>query len=56
MVHENLTCPKCGEEMEITDSGTYRHIDWDNAKCTSCGYEDINEPDWDSMAGGHDDY
>lgn len=49
-------CPECGSEMEITDSGEYRNHDWENWKCFECGETIINEPDWDSMPGGHDDY
>ena len=56
MTHDNLICPCCGEEMEITDFGTYRNVEWDNAKCMECGHEEIFEPDWDLMPGGHDDY
>lgn len=56
MTHNSLICPECGDEMEITDSGTYNHVDWDNARCSACGYEENWEPDWDLMPGGHDDY
>ncbi len=41
------TCPECGAEMEVTDSGRYRRVNWDNYKCPECGREVINEPDPD---------
>ena len=49
-------CTMCGGETEIIDSGSYNGSVWNHYRCTECGYEESEEPDWDSMPGGHDDY
>lgn len=50
-------CPECGCEIEIEEDSHGKH-QWENKKCINkeCGYSEINEPDWDSLPGGHDYY
>jgi len=40
-------CPECGAEMEVIRSGEYKRIEWYHVRCTVCGYEDSEEPDFD---------
>lgn len=49
-------CPLCGGSVEVVDFGSYKGKTWYHYKCTECNYEESEEPDWDSMLGGHDDY
>lgn len=49
-------CTMCGSETEVVDFGTFKGFKWHHWKCTDCGHEESNEPDYDSMYGGHDDY
>lgn len=53
-VTEEGTCQECGSDMEIHDSGMYKKFRWYAYRCPVCGYETSDEPDWDSMKGGHD--
>ena len=45
---EGRECPECGGEMEAVDYYLY--------VCPHCGEEIDDEPEWDSLPGGHDDY
>lgn len=36
--------------MEVFEVG----YDWTSYECTECGHIESDEPDWDSMKGGHD--
>ena len=45
-------CKYCGGEMEPFEVGS----NWESYRCVKCGHIESNEPDWDSMKGGHDDY
>jgi ssDNA-binding Zn-finger/Zn-ribbon topoisomerase 1 len=44
---QDYSCPECGAEMEIIDSGKFRGVDWENLECPECGYEVNEEPDLD---------
>lgn len=44
-----MECTECGSEMELFDSGKYKHTEWHNYVCPECGNEETNEPDWDSL-------
>lgn len=44
---QDYTCPECGAEMQVTDSGCFRGVDWENLECPECGYEVNEEPDLD---------
>ncbi len=48
-------CPECGCELDVEHDGSGSHS-WTNINCTFCDYGDTDEPNWDSMPGGHDDY
>jgi len=52
---DDLQC-ECGEFLEKVDSGTYKGEAWSEWECPKCGERYTNEPDWDSMSGGVDDY
>lgn len=49
-------CPLCGSDVEVIDSGSYKGKVWYHYECTNpeCQHEESEEPDWDSMPGGHD--
>ena len=47
---DDYSCPVCGAEMHVVDSGCFRGIDWENLECPECGYEVNEEPDWDFMS------
>jgi len=49
-------CPLCGGEMELFDSGMFKGFKWVHLKCIECKYEESDEPDYDSLPGGRDDY
>ena len=49
-------CPICGGDMEEKDSGGYKGYIWNTVECIECGHIESDEPDWDSMPGGHDYY
>jgi hypothetical protein len=51
-----MNCPQCDIEMEVVDSGSYKGHTWYDYQCPFCDYCYSEEPDWDSMSGGHDDY
>lgn len=44
---QDYSCPECGAEMQVTDSGCFRGVDWENLECPECGYEVNEEPDLD---------
>lgn len=46
---QDYSCPECGAEMEVVDSGQFRGVDWENLECPECGFEINEEPDWDFM-------
>lgn len=46
---DDYTCPECGAEMIVVESGTFRGVDWENLECPECGHEVNEEPDWDFM-------
>jgi DNA-directed RNA polymerase subunit M/transcription elongation factor TFIIS len=50
-------CPECGSsDIDIWEQGSYKGKEWTNYKCNDCDHRWGNEPDWDSMKGGHDNY
>ena len=49
-------CPLCGGNITIIDFGSYKGKIWYHYQCEECYYQESEEPDWDSMSGGHDDY
>lgn len=51
-----MNCPQCDVEMEMVDFGSYNGKEWYQYECPFCDYCCSDEPDWDSMSGGHDDY
>ena len=55
VINQLNDCQECGCEVEI-ESDSHGKYDWENKKCTHCDYADSNEPDWDTMPGGHDYY
>ena len=44
---QEYTCPECGAEMIVVESGTFRGVDWENLECIECGHEINEEPDMD---------
>jgi hypothetical protein len=50
-------CDQCGCEMEGEEDGHGKHT-WTDWECSNpnCDNKISNEPDWDSMPGGHDYY
>ena len=48
-------CDQCGCEMEVQDESQGKYS-WQNHNCENpyCDNGSTNEPDWDSMPGGHD--
>lgn len=48
-------CDNCGSELDIEpqQSGKYK---WNDYECPICHERTSNEPDWDSLPGGHDYY
>ena len=49
-------CTECGSEnIEFICTVTYKRNDYSTYKCKDCGNVMSNEPDWDSLPGGHDD-
>lgn len=44
---QDYTCPECGAEMQVTDSGYFRGVNWENLECPECGHEVNEEPDMD---------
>ena len=44
---QDYTCPECGAEMIVVESGTFRGVDWENLECPECGHEVNEEPDID---------
>lgn len=44
---DDYNCPDCGAIMEVSESGCYRGVDWENLVCPECGCEINEEPDWD---------
>lgn len=55
-IPENLLCTKCNEALIETDKGTFEREIWRVYVCEKCGEVYSNEPDYDSMPGGVDDY
>lgn len=51
-----MNCPQCNIELEVVDCGVYKGKLWNEYECPECDYCFSEEPDWDSMPGGHDDY
>jgi hypothetical protein len=47
-------CPECGYEMDFTDEGKVGRYIWHERTCLNCGKVISNEPDWDTVSGGHD--
>ena len=45
-------CEECEVHMEWITGGDK----WNEYKCPVCGHVISDEPDWDSMSGGKDDY
>ena len=53
---EPCECDSCGSSnIEHVTTVTYKRIDFNTYKCNDCGYVMSDEPDWDSLPGGHDD-
>jgi hypothetical protein len=52
---DDRTCPWCGEEIEFEEMESWGYC-WIEADCKFCNYSFCNEPDWDCMPGGKDDY
>ena len=46
---QDYSCPECGAQMDVVNSGCFRGVDWENLECPDCGYEVNEEPDWDFM-------
>lgn len=44
---DDYSCPVCGAEMSVVDSGCFRGVNWENLECPECGYEVNEEPDMD---------
>jgi ssDNA-binding Zn-finger/Zn-ribbon topoisomerase 1 len=44
---QDYTCPECGAEMIVMESGTVRGVDWENLECIECSHEINEEPDMD---------
>lgn len=45
---DEVVCQKCGSyDLEVTDFGRYKYINWHNYTCNYCGKDIINEPDCD---------
>ena len=44
---QDYTCPECGAEMKVVDSGHFIGVDWENLECPECGHEVNEEPDLD---------
>lgn len=56
-----MECPKCmSDNTEIigcdSDLVKGRVVTYNYYRCLNCEFEFSDEPDWDSMSGGHDDY
>jgi hypothetical protein len=51
-IHDD--CPNCGFEMDFTDEGKVGRFIWHERTCLNCGKVVSNEPDWDTVPGGHD--
>ena len=47
------TCPECGKELYAEQEGDGKHT-WNEYYCPDCGLQSSDEPDWDSLKGGHD--
>ena len=55
-IPEDLLCIKCNEQLEEIDKGEFHNIMWHIYKCPKCGEIYSDEPDYDIMTGGIDDY
>lgn len=56
-----MDCPKCfsSDTVIIDDSSELvgrRTVVFHYYECLECEFNFSDEPDWDSMPGGHDDY
>lgn len=49
------SCPECGcgIHSELQEGDGFK---WYDKSCLNCDYATSDEPDWDSMPGGYDDY
>ena len=47
------TCPECGKELYAEEEGDGVYV-WNEYYCPDHGLISSDEPDWDSMKGGHD--
>jgi hypothetical protein len=47
-------CPECGFDMEFIDGEDHGKYKWHERECLNCGKRVSNEPNWDSVPGGHD--
>ncbi len=45
-------CPQCGCETTEEEQGAFDRV-WVETECSNCDYRDSNEPDWDTIRGGH---
>lgn len=55
-IPEDHLCTECNESLEEFDKGTFKNITWYTYKCTGCGEIYTDEPDYDSMPSGVDNY
>lgn len=55
-IPEDILCTKCNQLLEEFDKGAVEGITWYTYQCPKCNETYTDEPDWDSMPSGVDDY